>query len=79
MKYLLDNPQIKHGDIKVAFTPDEEIGAGMNTFDVAQFGAEFAYTIDGGPQGVFNYETFNAAQSKITITGNVAPVRLILE
>ena len=69
MKYLIEHPEIKHGEIKVAFTPDEEIGTGMNSFDAKEFGVEFAYTIDGGPESVFNYETFNACGSKIKITG----------
>ena len=69
MKYLIENPDIKHGDIRIAFTPDEEIGTGMNGFDAKDFGADFAYTIDGGPESVFNYETFNAAGSTIEISG----------
>jgi len=69
MKYLVQNPEIKHGEIKVAFTPDEEIGTGMNGFDAKEFGVDFAYTIDGGPETVFNYETFNAAGATIEITG----------
>jgi len=69
MKYLIENPDIKHGDIKIAFTPDEEIGTGMNGFDAKEFGVEFAYTVDGGPETVFNYETFNAAGVSIEITG----------
>ena len=69
MKYLIEHPEIKHGDIKVAFTPDEEIGTGMDSFDAKEFAVEFAYTIDGGPEGAFNYETFNACGSTIKITG----------
>lgn len=69
MKYLIENPDIAHGEIKVAFTPDEEIGTGMNSFDAKEFGVEFAYTVDGGPETVFNYETFNAAGATIDITG----------
>lgn len=68
-QYLLDNPQIRHGKIRIAFTPDEEIGRGVDHFDVAKFGADFAYTIDGGAQGCFEYENFNAAKAIITITG----------
>src|SRR5699024_6750520 len=74
MKYLIDNPDIKHGDVKVAFTPDEEIGRGADLFDVEGFGADFAYTIDGGPLGELEYENFNAASVKIEIQGkNVHP------
>jgi len=69
MKYLIENPEIKHGDIKIAFTPDEEIGTGMDGFDAKEFAVDFAYTIDGGPESVFNYETFNAAGSTIEVTG----------
>lgn len=67
--YILSNPDIKHGDIKIAFTPDEEIGTGCDTFDVERFGADFAYTIDGGILGELEYESFNAADAKITIRG----------
>lgn len=74
MEVLLANPEIKHGDIKVAFGPDEEIGVGADKFDVAQFAVDFAYTMDGGPVGELQYETFNAAQADITIYGkNVHP------
>lgn len=67
--YLIDHPQIKHGDIKVAFGPDEEIGMGATRFDVERFGADFAFTVDGGPLGDLEYETFNAAQADLKITG----------
>ena len=67
--YILSNPDIKHGDIKIAFTPDEEIGTGCDSFDVEKFGADFAYTIDGGMLGELEYESFNAADAKITIRG----------
>lgn len=67
--YILSNPDIKHGDIKIAFTPDEEIGTGCDSFDVEKFGADFAYTIDGGILGELEYESFNAADAKITIRG----------
>lgn len=67
--YILSNPDIKHGDIKIAFTPDEEIGTGCDTFDVERFGADFAYTIDGGILGELEYESFNAADAKVTIRG----------
>lgn len=70
MDYLLKHPEIKHGKIRVAFTPDEEIGRGPHKFDVKTFGADFAYTMDGGPLGELEYETFNAASAKITVRGN---------
>ena len=74
MEILIKNPEIEHGEIKVAFGPDEEIGVGANKFDVEQFGVDFAYTMDGGPVGELQYETFNAAQADITIHGkNVHP------
>ncbi len=67
--FIVNNPDIKHGDIKIAFTPDEEIGTGCDSFDVEKFGADFAYTIDGGILGELEYESFNAADAKITIRG----------
>lgn len=71
---LLNNPEIKHGEIKIGFTPDEEIGRGADHFDVARFGADFAYTVDGGAFGEVEYETFNAATAKITVYGqNIHP------
>ncbi|PSA97889.1 peptidase T [Bacillus halotolerans] len=70
MDYLIKHPEIKHGTIKVAFTPDEEIGRGPHKFDVGRFNASFAYTVDGGPLGELEYESFNAAAAKITIKGN---------
>ncbi|PKR84803.1 peptidase T [Heyndrickxia camelliae] len=70
MAYLLQHPEIKHGKIRVAFTPDEEIGRGPHKFDVPAFNAKFAYTVDGGPLGELEYESFNAAGAKITIKGN---------
>jgi tripeptide aminopeptidase len=74
MEYLVVHPEIKHGTVKVGFTPDEEIGRGADRFDIAGFGAAFAYTVDGGPLGELEYETFNAAEAKITIKGrNVHP------
>jgi tripeptide aminopeptidase len=74
MEYLMNNPAIKHGKIRIAFTVDEEIGRGADKFDVNKFGAEFAYTIDGGPIGELEYENFNAASAKISIQGlNVHP------
>jgi tripeptide aminopeptidase len=74
MAYLKQHPEIKHGKIRVAFTPDEEIGRGPHKFDVASFNAKFAYTVDGGPLGELEYESFNAAAAKITIKGrNIHP------
>lgn len=74
VKYLVDNPEIKHGEIKVGFTPDEEIGRGANLFDVEKFGAKCAYTIDGGEIGELEYENFNAATVNLKITGrNIHP------
>ncbi|MED4852582.1 peptidase T [Caldifermentibacillus hisashii] len=70
MNYLIQHPEIKHGKIRVAFTPDEEIGRGPHKFDVNRFGAKYAYTMDGGPLGELQYESFNAAAAKITINGN---------
>ncbi len=70
MDYLIKHPEIKHGTIRVAFTPDEEIGRGPHKFDVKRFNASFAYTVDGGPLGELEYESFNAASAKITIKGN---------
>lgn len=70
MEYMIQHPEIKHGKIRVAFTPDEEIGRGPHHFDVERFGADFAYTIDGGPLGELQYESFNAAAAKITFHGN---------
>ena len=66
---LLANPALKHGKICVAFTPDEEIGRGANRFDVAGFGADFAYTVDGGVVGDINYENFNAASGRVKVLG----------
>ncbi len=74
IEYLVNNPEIKHGDIKIGFTPDEEVGRGANLFDVEKFGAKYAYTIDGGILGELQYENFNAAAATITIQGrNVHP------
>lgn len=67
--YLVAHPEIKHGDIKVGIGPDEEIGVGADKFDVADFGADLAYTVDGGPLGELEYETFNAAQAVVSIQG----------
>ncbi len=73
-EYLLAHPEIKHGKIRIGFTPDEEIGRGVDFFDVKAFGADFAYTMDGGYEGELEYENFNAASAKIAIAGrNVHP------
>jgi tripeptide aminopeptidase len=69
MEYLVQHPEIKHGKIRVGFTPDEEIGRGAHKFDVAKFGAEWAYTMDGSQIGELEYENFNAAGAKITFKG----------
>lgn len=69
MEYLINHSEIQHGTIKIAFTPDEEIGKGTDYFDVKSFGADFAYTIDGGRIGEIEYENFNAARAVIKITG----------
>ncbi|RAZ80900.1 peptidase T [Planococcus halotolerans] len=69
MEYLIQHPEIEHGKIRVAFTPDEEIGRGPHKFDVERFGAEYAYTMDGGPLGELQYESFNAAAGKLTVQG----------
>lgn len=74
MVYLKEHPEIKHGKIRIAFNPDEEIGQGAHKFDVAHFGADWAYTMDGGEIGELEYENFNAAVAKVTFTGrNVHP------
>ncbi|MBM7645488.1 tripeptide aminopeptidase [Scopulibacillus daqui] len=70
MAYLVKHPEIKHGKIRVAFTPDEEIGKGPYKFDVKAFNADYAYTMDGGPIGELEYENFNAAAAKLTFKGN---------
>jgi tripeptide aminopeptidase len=69
LEYLKSHPQVQHGDICIGFTPDEETGHGVDFFDVKKFGAEFAYTVDGGGVGGIEYETFNAARARITIQG----------
>ena len=69
VKYLKEHPEIKHGDIKMAFGPDEEIGRGADYFDVKEFSADYAYTMDGGPVGELEYESFNAAQARFKIKG----------
>ena len=71
MEYLVNNPDIKHGDIKIGFTPDEEIGRGAHKFDVAKFDADWAYTMDGSQIGELEYENFNAASAIIKIKGRI--------
>ncbi len=74
MDFLVQHPEIKHGDIKIGFGPDEEIGTGADHFDAKDFATDFAYTMDGGPIGQLEYETFNAAAMKVDIQGkNVHP------
>lgn len=68
-KYLLEHPELEHGTVKIAFTPDEEVGRGADFFDVKGFGADYAYTVDGGALGELEYETFHAASGKLTIHG----------
>ena len=73
-EYFINNPQIKHGKIKIGFTPDEEVGCGADLFNVEEFGADYAYTVDGGEIGEIEYENFNAAGAKVTINGaNIHP------
>lgn len=69
LEYLVEHPEIKHGTIRICFTPDEEIGQGVAHFDVGSFGADFAYTVDGGKIGELEYENFNAAKAVVTIKG----------
>ncbi|MBZ2387416.1 peptidase T [Anaerococcus murdochii] len=69
IEYIVNSPDFKHGEIRIAFTPDEEIGTGCDSFDVKKFDADFAYTIDGGILGELEYESFNAADAKVTIHG----------
>ncbi|MEN8912881.1 MAG: peptidase T [Polaribacter sp.] len=71
MEYLVQNPQIKHGTIRICFTPDEEVGKGAHLFDVEKFNADWAYTMDGSQIGELEYENFNAASAKITIEGKI--------
>ena len=74
VQYIMEHPEFKHGEIKVGFTPDEEIGRGVVKFDVKKFGADYAYTMDGGERGELEFENFNAASAKIHIQGrNVHP------
>ncbi len=71
MEYLIKHPEIKHGEIRICFTPDEEVGKGAHKFNVKQFGADWAYTMDGSQIGELEYENFNAAGAKVTITGKI--------
>ena len=74
VQYIVEHPEFKHGEIKIGFTPDEEIGRGVIKFDVGKFGADYAYTMDGGEIGELEFENFNAASAKIHIQGrNVHP------
>lgn len=74
IEYFIENPDVKHGDIKICFTPDEEIGNGTAGFDVKKFDADFAYTLDGSFEGELEYENFNAASAKIKVNGvNIHP------
>lgn len=74
VEYLIHHPEVKHGDVKIGFTPDEEIGRGANLFDVETFNADFAYTVDGGEIGGIEYENFNAASATVKINGrNIHP------
>ncbi|MGL5682340.1 MAG: peptidase T [Marinifilaceae bacterium] len=73
-QYLMEHPEVKHGPIRIGFTPDEEVGRGVDYFNVEKFGAKFAYTVDGGIEGELEYENFNAAGATITIKGrNIHP------
>jgi tripeptide aminopeptidase len=71
MEYLINHPEIKHGKIRVGFTPDEEIGRGAHKFDVKKFGADWAYTMDGSQVGELEYENFNAAGAVVTVKGKI--------
>ncbi|NQY30775.1 MAG: peptidase T [Flavobacteriaceae bacterium] len=71
MEHLINNPEIKHGKVRIGFTPDEEIGRGAHKFDVAKFGADWAYTMDGSQVGELEYENFNAAGAKIKVNGKI--------
>lgn len=69
-QYFVEHPEVEHGEIKIAFSPDEEVGRGMDFFDVKKFGADFAYTVDGGALGEIEYENFNAAGAKVYVQGS---------
>ena len=73
-EYLMSHPEVKHGKIRIGFTPDEEIGRGVDYFDVTRFGAQYAYTVDGGYEGELEYENFNAASARFEVQGkNIHP------
>ena len=73
-EYLMSHPEVKHGKIRIGFTPDEEIGRGVDYFDVTRFGAQYAYTVDGGYEGELEYENFNAASARFGVQGkNIHP------
>lgn len=73
-EYLMSHPEVKHGKIRIGFTPDEEIGRGVDYFDIKRFGAKYAYTVDGGYEGELEYENFNAASAKFEVQGkNIHP------
>ena len=69
-QYFMEHPEVEHGEIKIAFSPDEEVGRGMDFFDTKKFGADFAYTVDGGALGEIEYENFNAAGAKLYVQGS---------
>lgn len=69
VEYLLEHPEVRHGTIKIGFTPDEEVGTGVDHFNVEKFGAQFAYTVDGGTIGSLEYDNFNASSAKVHING----------
>ena len=75
MDYFIKNPDVKHGKVRIAFNPDEEIGLGAHHFDVEKFGCQFAYTMDGGEIGELEYENFNAAGAKVTFYGTNVVLR----
>lgn len=70
VQYIIEHPELKHGKICIGFTPDEEIGRGVVKFDVEKFGADYAYTMDGGAVGELEYENFNAASASVKIQGS---------
>ncbi len=69
VRYILEHPELPHGRICIGFTPDEEIGKGVDYFDVEAFGADFAFTVDGSREGELEYENFNAASARVVATG----------
>lgn len=78
VEIICQNRDFKHGDICIAFTPDEEVGRGTENFDVKRFGADYAYTVDGGRIDEFSFENFNAYKADVTITGRVI-IQVILK